>query len=84
MNGSLELQITRREPFADGHPFEDAGPCERVLGRAHFAVDPDARACSFRVPARFVIGASETIAVTETGCEILTPGVDRQPAIKPA
>ena len=44
MNGSLELQITRREPFADGHPFEDAGPYERLLGRAHFAVDPDARA----------------------------------------
>ena len=37
---------------------------------------------SFRVPARFVIGASETIAVTETGCEILTPGVDRQTTIK--
>ena len=44
MNGSLELQITRREAFADGHPFDDAGPCERLLGRAHFAVDPDARA----------------------------------------
>ena len=40
----MELQITRREPFADGHPFEDAGPYERLLGRAHFAVDPDARA----------------------------------------
>ena len=25
MNGSLELRITGREPFADGHPFEDAG-----------------------------------------------------------
>ena len=44
MNGSLELQITRREAFADGHPFDAAGPCERLLGRAHFAVDPDARA----------------------------------------
>ena len=39
---------------------------------------------SFRVPAQFVIGASETIAVTEAGCEILTPGVDRQPTVKPA
>ena len=37
---------------------------------------------SFRIPARFVIGASESIAVTESGCEILTPGVERQPAIK--
>ncbi|MDD9983032.1 MAG: hypothetical protein OXU81_17035, partial [Gammaproteobacteria bacterium] len=41
MEGSLELQIARREPFADGHPFEDAGPYERLVGRAHFAVDPD-------------------------------------------
>ncbi len=34
---------------------------------------------SFRIPARFVIGASESIAVTETGCEILTsnPAPDR-------
>ena len=37
---------------------------------------------SFRIPAQFVIGASESIAVTETGCEILTPGVDRRPAVK--
>lgn len=28
---------------------------------------------SFRIPAQFVIGASESIAVTESGCEILTP-----------
>ena len=39
---------------------------------------------SFRIPAQFVIGASETIAVTETGCEILTPGVERRPTIKSA
>ena len=44
MNGSLELRITEREPFADGHPFEGAGPYERLVGRAHFAVDPDAPA----------------------------------------
>ena len=44
MNGSLELRITEREPFADGHRFEGAGPCERLVGRAHFAVDPDAPA----------------------------------------
>ena len=44
MNGSLELRITGRGPFADGHPFEGAGPYERLVGRAHFAVDPDAPA----------------------------------------
>ena len=44
MNDSLELRITEREPFADGHCFENAGPYERLVGRAHFAVDPQARA----------------------------------------
>ncbi len=39
---------------------------------------------SLRVPAQFVIGASETIAVIATGCEIFTPGVERRPAIKSA
>ena len=42
MNPSLELRINRREPFADGHCFGDAGPYERLVGRAHFAVDPEA------------------------------------------
>ncbi|MCH7996432.1 MAG: aminopeptidase P family protein [Chloroflexi bacterium] len=36
---------------------------------------------SFRIPAEFVIGVSESIAVTETGCEILTK-LDRKPVIK--
>ena len=40
MNDILELRITEREPFADGHRFEDTGPYERLAGRAHFAVDP--------------------------------------------
>ena len=44
MNGSLELQITERKPFAAGHRFEGAGPYELLVGRAHFAVDPDASA----------------------------------------
>ena len=44
MNGSLELQITEREPFAAGNRFEGAGPYELLVGRAHFAVDPGASA----------------------------------------
>ena len=44
MNDSLELRIAEREPFADGHSFEGTGPYERIVGRAHFAVDPEARA----------------------------------------
>ena len=41
MNDSLELQIIEREPFADGHSFGRSGPYERLVGRAHFAVDPE-------------------------------------------
>ena len=41
MNRSLELRITERGPFADGHPFENGGPYERLAGRAHFSVDPE-------------------------------------------
>ena len=43
MNGSLELRITGREPFADGHPFEGTGPYERLVGRVHFAIEAAAR-----------------------------------------
>ena len=39
---------------------------------------------SLWIPAQFVIGASETIAVIATGCEPFTPGVERRPAIKSA
>ena len=44
MNGSIELRITTREPFAEGHAFGDTGPYERLVGRARFAIDPDHRA----------------------------------------
>ena len=34
------LEIVRREPFADGRGFGDAGPYERIDAVAHYAVDP--------------------------------------------
>ncbi len=34
------LDISRREPFAGGAAFGDTGPYERLIGVAHFAVDP--------------------------------------------
>ena len=46
MNHSLELRTPTREPFADGRCFEDTGPYERLVGRAHFAVDPESPAYS--------------------------------------
>jgi hypothetical protein len=29
----IEIPISEREPFAGGHPFEQAGPYERLRGR---------------------------------------------------
>ncbi len=44
MTNRVELAIAERFPFADGHEFGDVGAYERVVGRAHFAADPDAPA----------------------------------------
>ena len=44
MTNLIELRIAERGPFAENHPFGAAGPYERLVGRAHFAVDPRATA----------------------------------------
>ncbi len=40
----VNVEITRREPYADGKPFGDTGPYERIDGMLTFAVDPDNQA----------------------------------------
>src|SRR5271156_4859722 len=44
MTNRIELSITERFFFADGHEFGPVGAYERLVGRAHFAVDPGALA----------------------------------------
>jgi hypothetical protein len=44
MTNRIELSITERFLFADGHELGSVGAYERILGRAHFAVDPEAPA----------------------------------------
>ncbi|MBV8088164.1 MAG: hypothetical protein JO139_01070 [Alphaproteobacteria bacterium] len=44
MTNRLELSITERFSFAEGHEFGTVGAYERLIGRAHFAVDPAAPA----------------------------------------
>ena len=39
----VRLEIERREVVLDGRPFGLAGPYEKLVGTAHFAVDPDLR-----------------------------------------
>jgi hypothetical protein len=44
MTNRVELSVYDRFPFAEGHEFGAAGSYERLVGRAHFAVDPGAPA----------------------------------------
>jgi hypothetical protein len=44
MTNRIELSTTERFVFADGNEFGTVGPYERLIGRAHFGVDPDAPA----------------------------------------
>jgi poly(3-hydroxybutyrate) depolymerase len=37
----VSLEIHHREPFAGGMSFGDTGPYEKIVGVAHFAVDPN-------------------------------------------
>src|SRR5687767_6819627 len=40
MAGSVGFTVTERGPFAEGRSLGAAGPYERIVGRAHYAVDP--------------------------------------------
>lgn len=44
MTNRVRLEISDRRLFADGRAFGEVGPYERLVGRAHFQVDPDAAA----------------------------------------
>lgn len=44
MTNKIEIRIAQHEPFAGGHEFEGSGAYEKIKGRAHFAVDPQAAA----------------------------------------
>ena len=44
MTNLIELHVTDRRPFANGHVFGETGAYERLTGRALYAVDPSAPA----------------------------------------
>ena len=41
MRTEVRLKIDRRVNFADGHAYGSAGPYERLVGKVHYALDPD-------------------------------------------
>lgn len=40
MSTSVRIEISRQVSFAEGHAFGEAGTYERLVGTAHFALDP--------------------------------------------
>jgi hypothetical protein len=40
MSSTVGFTLTERRPFAEGRSLGDAGAYERIVGRAHYAVDP--------------------------------------------
>ena len=44
MTNRLDLSISERFAFANGHEFSSVGAYERLVGRARFAIDPSAPA----------------------------------------
>jgi hypothetical protein len=41
METQVRLRLDTRAPFAEGQPFGDVGPYERLAGRVFFAIDPE-------------------------------------------
>ena len=39
----VRFEIRKREPFADGKSFGNAGPYERIIGRVYYSIDPKLR-----------------------------------------
>ena len=41
MKTEIRLKIDQKLSFADGHSYGSSGPYERLVGKAHFALDPN-------------------------------------------
>jgi len=65
----IRLEIERSESFAGGAAFGDSGPYERLVGKVHFAIDPDEPAlpyvCDLDLAPRNADGLVEFSAVLD-------------------
>ncbi len=69
----IALRIDDRRPFANGQPFGDTGPYERLSGRALFAIDPLAEANRDVVDLENAPRDAEGLVRFEADFMILTP-----------
>ena len=49
MSNKIVLDLSERQPFANGRKFGEVGAYERLTGRAFYAVDPNAKSQAFIV-----------------------------------
>ena len=73
MDTSVCLQVTQREPFADGLSFGDAGAYERLSGRAVFEVDPESPGFTDVVDLEYAPRNSKGLVEYSTDLFILKP-----------
>lgn len=68
-----ELQIVKREPYAKGRSFGDAGPYEMITGIARFAVDPRHRRNAAIVDLKHAAAAADNLVHFEADFYVLAP-----------
>jgi hypothetical protein len=73
MTNRITLDITDSRPFADGTSFGDTGSYQRLTGRAHYAVDPDAPAQAGIVDLELAPRNANGLVEFSTDIMILTP-----------
>jgi hypothetical protein len=67
------IEILERRPYAEGREFEGVGAYERLLGRAHFAVDPQLAANQGIVDLKLAPRNAQGLVEFSADLEILAP-----------
>ena len=69
----LRLEINTRTPFGEGVEFGDTGAYEKIVGKVHFAVDPDSPAYSSVVDIQYAPRNPKGLVEFSTDFFILKP-----------
>jgi hypothetical protein len=71
--GVTRIEILERKPFAEGRKFDGVGAYQRLLGRVHFAVDPQTAANAGIVDLQFAPKNADGLVEFSADLEILAP-----------
>jgi len=73
MNPSVRLEIERRIAFAGGKPFGEAGPYERLVGKAFYTIDPSEPRLASIVDLDLVPRDGEGMVAFDVDLDIIKP-----------